>query len=76
MLRELGVGQGGQVLAMPQFTFNLGVELGQVTIAAIVLPIVWQLRKNEAFVRRGVPALSAVVALAGLYWFLERTVFA
>ena len=76
VLRELGVGQGGQGLAMPLFTFNLGVELGQVTIAAIVLPIVWQLRKNEAFVRRGVPALSAVVALAGLYWFLERTVFA
>jgi len=76
VLKELGVGQGGQGLAMPLFTFNLGVELGQVTIAAIVLPIVWKLRKNEAFVRRGVPALSAVVALAGVYWLLERTVLA
>lgn len=73
VLKELGVGQGGQGLAMPLFTFNLGVELGQVTIAAIVLPLVWKLRKNEKFVRRGVPALSAVVALAGLYWLLERT---
>lgn len=75
-LRDLGVGQNGQGLAMPLFTFNLGVELGQVTVAAIVLPIVWQLRKNEAFVKRGVPVLSLVVALAGLYWFLIRTVFA
>lgn len=74
VLKELGVGQGGQGLAMPLFTFNLGVELGQIAIAAIVLPVVWQLRKNEAFVKRGVPALSAVVAAAGLYWLLERTV--
>ena len=76
VLRELGVGQGGQGLAMPLFTFNLGVEVGQVAVAALVLPLVWRLRKHEKFLRRGVPALSAVVAAAGLYWFLERTVFA
>ncbi len=75
VLKDLGVGQGGQGLAMPLFTFNAGVELGQVVVAAIVLPIVWRLRKNETFLRRGVPALSAVIAGAGLYWFLERAVF-
>ena len=74
-LRELGIGSNGHGIAMPLLTFNLGVEIGQVTIAAIVLPIVWQLRKNPGFVRYGVPILSAVVALAGLYWFLQRTVF-
>ena len=74
MLRDLGVGgAGGQGIALPLFTFNLGVEVGQIIVAAVVLPIVWQLRKNEAFVRKGVPALSALVALAGLYWLLERT---
>ena len=59
VLRDLGVGAegSGQGVAMPLFTFNLGVEIGQITIAAIVLPIVWQLRKNAAFVRRGVQAL-------------------
>ncbi len=76
VLRELGIGANGHGLAMPLFTFNLGVEIGQVSIALLVLPVVWQLRKNPAFVRRGVPILSALVALAGLYWFLERTVFA
>ena len=75
VLKDLGVGQGGQGLAMPLFTFNAGVEIGQVVVAACVLPIVWRLRKNETFLRRGVPALSAVIAGAGLYWFLERTVF-
>ena len=76
VLKDLGVGQGGQGLAMPLFTFNAGVELGQIAIAVIVLPIVWRLRKNEKFLQRGVPALSAVVALAGLYWLAERTIFA
>ncbi len=76
VLRELGVGENGTSIVLPLFTFNAGVEVGQIAIAAIVLPIVWQLRKNEKFVAKGVPALSAIVALAGLYWFLERTVFA
>lgn len=76
VLRDLGVGRGSEGIALPLFTFNLGVELGQIVVAAVVLPIVWWLRKREVFVRRGVPALSAVVALAGLYWLLERTVFA
>jgi len=75
VLRELGVGQGGRGLAMPLFAFNLGVELGQIAIAALALPIIWRLRRNETFLRRGVPALSAAVALAGLYWLLERTLF-
>ncbi len=75
VLKELGVGQGGQGLAMPLFTFNAGVEIGQVIVAAIVLPIVWKLRKNERFLRQGVPVLSVIVAAAGLYWLLERTIF-
>jgi hydrogenase/urease accessory protein HupE len=74
-LRELGIGSNGHGILMPLFTFNLGVEIGQVSIAAVVLPIVWQLRKNTGFVRRGVPILSGFVALAGLYWFVQRVFF-
>ena len=76
VLRELGVGQGSEGVTMPLLTFNLGVEIGQIVVAAVVLPIVWQLRKSEAFLRRGVPVLSAIVAAAGLYWLLQRTWFA
>lgn len=74
VLRDLGLGTGGQGIAMPLLTFNLGVELGQIAIAAVVLPLLWRLRRNETFVARGVPAISAVVALAGLWWLLDRTV--
>lgn len=75
VLRDLGVGAGGQGLAVPLVAFNLGVEFGQIAIAAIVLPLVWRLRRRERFVSVGIPALSSVVAAAGTYWLLERTVF-
>ena len=76
VLRDLGVGRDGQGIALPLATFNLGVELGQIAVAAVALPIVWRLRRSERFVQRGVPALSAIVVLAGGYWLLERTVLA
>ncbi|MBL9202016.1 MAG: HupE/UreJ family protein, partial [Opitutaceae bacterium] len=39
VLRELGLGAGGQGIALPLLTFNLGVEAGQIAIAAVVLPL-------------------------------------
>lgn len=75
VLQDLGVGGAAHGVAMPLFAFNLGVELGQIAVAALVLPAVWMLRKRESFVRRGVPALSALIAVAGLYWLVERAFF-
>lgn len=75
VLRDLGVGQGGGGMLIPLLGFNFGVEVGQIVVAAVVLPLIWRWRRNEKFLRLGVPALSAVVATAGIYWFLERTIF-
>lgn len=75
ILRDLGVGADPGGILGPLFAFNLGVELGQVAIAAVVMPLVWRLRQQPAFVAKGVPALSGLIALLGLYWLLERTVF-
>jgi hydrogenase/urease accessory protein HupE len=72
-LRELGVGTGLRAVA-PLFSFNLGVELGQIAIAALVLPLIWKLRQHPRFVIRLVPACSIMVALAGGYWLIERTI--
>jgi hydrogenase/urease accessory protein HupE len=75
VLRDLGVGNTREGIAIPLLTFNLGVELGQIAVASAVLPIIWQLRKNDRFLKQGVPAMSAVVAVAGFYWLLQRTLW-
>lgn len=75
VLRDLGVGGGAGGVAMPLFAFNLGVEAGQIVVAAVTLPIFWKLRKEARFSTLGVPIVSGVVSAAGLFWLLQRTVF-
>lgn len=73
VLRELGVGANATSVAVPLLFFNLGVELGQLTIAALVLPLIWKCARRPAFAVRYAPACSVVVTLAGTYWLVERT---
>ena len=73
-LRELGVGSGTTGILEPLLAFNLGVETGQIAIAAIVLPLIWQARKSPALLRYAAPACSALVIALGAWWLLERTV--
>jgi len=72
VLRELGVGSGGGAVALPLFSFNLGVELGQIAVAAATLPILLLLRRKPSFVRVGIPATSIVMAGVGAYWLIDR----
>ena len=71
-LRERGISSGPFGIAVPLVGFNLGVEFGQLSVAAIVLPMLWNLRRQPFFVRRWVPVCSVAVALAGSYWMVER----
>ena len=71
-LRELGIGAGGRGVALPLICFNGGVELGQLMIAAVLLPLIWKAQARPAFVQRFVPASSAAVVLLGGYWLVER----
>ena len=73
ILREMGIGANGTGVAIPLLSFNLGVELAQIAIAALVLPFVRRLEQRPAFTLRYVPALSLLITFAGLYWFLTRT---
>jgi hydrogenase/urease accessory protein HupE len=75
VLRELGVGANGSSIAIPLISFNLGVELGQIAVAALALPLIWKLRTQPVFIRRWVPASSTIVALLGGYWFVQRVWF-
>ena len=55
-------------------TFNIGVELGQLSViaAAFVATGIWF--RNKTWYRKAIviPA-SAMIALVGAYWTIERT---
>jgi hydrogenase/urease accessory protein HupE len=72
VLREMGIASGQGSIVVPLVSFNLGVEAGQIMVAALVLPLIWWLRNHPGFVKRGVPACSLIVALAGAYWLVDR----
>jgi hydrogenase/urease accessory protein HupE len=71
-LREMGVGSNGGAVAVPLLAFNSGVEIGQMMVAAVILPILWQFKDKPQFTLRWAPACSVLVALAGGFWFLQR----
>jgi hydrogenase/urease accessory protein HupE len=71
-LQEAGIGSGTGGIVLPLFSFNLGVELGQIMVAAVALPIIWKLRENPLFVARWAPACSAAVVVLGSFWFVGR----
>jgi hydrogenase/urease accessory protein HupE len=75
VLKEVGLGSAGRALIVPLFSFNLGVEVGQIAVTAIVLPLLWWLRRFPAYERYGTKAISAVIALTGAYWLFERLFF-
>jgi hydrogenase/urease accessory protein HupE len=72
VLRELGIASAAGGIAVPLFSFNLGVEIGQIAVAAVLLPFIWQFSKRPNFAIRWIPACSVLVALAGAYWFIVR----
>lgn len=74
VLRELGVGaEAGGGVIVPLLAFNLGVELGQIAIALLVLPLIWKSQQFPNFFPRLTATCSLLVTLAGTYWLFERT---
>lgn len=53
--------------------FNVGVEMGQLAIVCVFLPLAWLLR-NTRFYRWGVVVCGSIaIAVFGFVWTLERT---
>lgn len=70
-MQDLGLSAGD--LAWPLLGFNLGVELGQLMLVVLVLPLGFVLRRTTLY-RMGVvlPGSAAIAAMA-LVWFIERS---
>jgi hydrogenase/urease accessory protein HupE len=72
-LREVGLGSTSVGIVMPLIKFSIGLETGQLTIAAVLLRILLTLRaEREWYVRRWVPAGSILISLIGGYWLVTR----
>lgn len=73
VLRELDISSGDSGILLPLLSFNLGIESGQITVAAVVLPVIWWINNQPKRANIFLKAGSVLVALIGAWWFVERT---
>jgi hypothetical protein len=71
-LREIALPRPQIPLAL--VSFNAGVELGQLAVLAVALPLTIAARREPWFGQRGVTALSAAIAVGGGALFVVRLV--
>ena len=70
VLGELGLPEGARLIAL--IAFNLGVEVGQMAIVLVVVPLAYLLRRT-VFYRVGLRVGGSVaVALLALLWIAQR----
>ena len=62
---------GGPDMLLPLLTFNLGVEVGQLAFAAVVVPLLALAMRHRSGSRVTI-VLSLLTGLAGLGWLLQR----
>jgi hypothetical protein len=74
VLLELGLPRDQFVAAL--ITFNIGVELGQLTVVGLAFLAVGWFRNRTWYRKSIVIPLSALIALVGLYWCVERAFMA
>jgi hydrogenase/urease accessory protein HupE len=74
VLREFGL--PSYALGWSLFSFNVGVEIGQLCVVvplALLLRYIW---KNNPFIAKRIAVAGSVVVIAaGGYWFIQRTFF-
>lgn len=71
VLKEFGLPKAA--LGWSLFSFNLGVEIGQLLIVVVVAgSLAWLGRRSALWASRVAFGGSIGVILAGLYWFVER----
>ena len=68
-LKDAGLAQGA--LVAPLVGFNVGVEIGQLCIVALVLPLAWSLRGTRTYRGAFAGGSLAIAGVAGL-WLVQR----
>jgi len=74
VLREMNL--PSRALGWSLFSFNVGVEIGQLLVVVVVASVLIALRsRNEAAGRRLAFAGSLAVIVLGAFWFIQRVFF-
>ena len=71
VLREMQLPRAD--LALSLFSFNLGVEIGQVVFVVLLFPAIEDLVRSGWTKLR--PAVSIAIGLLATYWFIQRAFF-
>lgn len=69
-LADLGLSGGGFVSTL--FGFNLGVELGQIAVVMLLLPLIHVLSRSPQYPRLGLGLGSCAVLAISAVWLVER----
>ena len=73
VLREMGLSRGH--LALSLFSFNLGVEIGQVAFVLVLFPLIVYMTASSSQ-RRFQMSVSLIVLCLATYWFVQRAFLA
>ena len=68
VLKEMHLPTSGLVASL--LFFNIGVEVGQLVIVALVVPVLWALRRTPVY-RTTVRLLSVAIFCAGVFWLFR-----
>ena len=72
VLRDYGLPKNNFIPSL--LAFNIGVELGQIIVLLAALMLVWFIRKKNWYRKRIQIPVSIIIALVGLFWFIERII--
>ena len=73
VLGEIGMPTDAFFTAL--LAFNIGVEVGQLSVIVIAFVLVFWMRNRPSYRRWIVVPVSSAIAVIGLYWTIERTFF-
>ena len=71
-LMELGLAQSASETVVGLLSFNMGVEAGQLAVAAFAVPFVWLTRRRPMWHVGVMATCSMAMVIAGGYWLIDR----
>ncbi len=73
VLSDMGLPPGARLISL--FSFNLGIEAGQMSVVLLVMPVIYALRSGLVYRRTIMPWGSAAIAALAFVWLIERAAF-